>query len=104
MKKQDDIYLTQIQQRIKLIRQHLRGITHSKFIKSDLHKAAVVRELEVIGEAAKMVSEETKQKFSQIPWNQIVGKRNRLIHEYFNVDDSIIWEVVNSQLPTSLNQ
>ncbi|MGE3385677.1 MAG: DUF86 domain-containing protein, partial [Bdellovibrionales bacterium] len=68
-------------------------------MKSDLHKSAVVRELEAIGEAAKFISEETKLKFPDIPWAQIVGMRNKLIHEYFNVDDSIVWEVAKTQLP-----
>ncbi len=99
MKKRDDIYLSQIQERIARIRKYLKGISRDKFLNSDLHKAAVVRELEVIGEAARLVSGVTKLRFPEIPWQQIIGMRNRLIHEYFNVDDSIVWEVATSQLP-----
>lgn len=99
MKKRDDVYITQIQERIGLVRAYLKGISQTKFLKSDLHKSAVIRELEVIGEAARLVSDETKRKFPSIPWPQMVGMRNRLIHEYFSVDDSIVWEVAHKQLP-----
>lgn len=98
MKKRDDIYLSQIQQSIARTRKYLKGISREKFLNSDLHKAAVVRELEIIGEAARLVSGVTKLKFPEIPWQQIIGMRNRLIHEYFNVDNSIVWEVAHSQL------
>jgi len=98
MKKRDDIFLLQIQQRIAQIRKYLRGISREKFLNSDLHKAAVIRELEVIGESARLISGVTKLRFPNVPWQQMIGMRNRLIHEYFNVDDSIVWEVANSQL------
>lgn len=99
MKKRDDVYVRQIQERIKLVAEHLKGLSESHFMKSSLHKSAVIRELEVIGEAAKLISDETKQKFPNIPWLQIIGMRNRLIYEYFSVDDSIVWEVANLELP-----
>lgn len=99
MKKRDDIYLAQIQERIALIQKHLKGINRAKFLKSSLHKSAVVRELEVIGEAAKLISDETKRKFPAIPWPQMIGMRNRLIHGYFDVDETIVWEVASAQLP-----
>ncbi len=99
MKKRDDVYIIQIQERIKLVKSHLKGLKAKQFFESDLHKAAVIRELEVIGEAARMVSEETKRNYNKIPWPQIIGMRNRLIHEYFSIDDSIVWEVAHSELP-----
>lgn len=99
MKKRDDFYISQILHRIDLIAEHLKGVNQAKFLKSSLHKAAVIRELEVIGEASRLVSEETKSKFIGIPWAQMIGMRNRLIHEYFSVDESIVWEVANTQLP-----
>lgn len=100
MKKRDDVYIAQIQERIALIKSYLKGVSQTKFLKSDLHKSAVIRELEVIGEAARLVSEETKRKFPSIPWPQMIGMRNRLIHEYFSVDNSIVWEVAQQQLPS----
>ena len=104
MKKRDDIYIAQIQERLRMIDSHLKNVSRSKFLKSELHKAAIVRELEVIGEAARLVSDETKRRFTKVPWAQMMGMRNRLIHEYFNVDYSIVWEVASVQLPELKNE
>ena len=60
---------------------------------------ALVRLLEIIGEAANAVTEETRQKNPQIPWRQITGTRNRLIHGYYHVDMEIVWQIVKQDLP-----
>ena len=90
MKKRDDIYLREIESRIEKIASHLKRTNLTKFFKSDLHRSAIVRELEVIGEAANKLSSETRERFPSIPWTKIVGMRNRLIHGYFDVDYSIV--------------
>ncbi len=61
---------------------------------------AVTRNLEIIGEAANQVPKEIQDKFPEIPWRKIIGLRNRVIHEYFGVDISIIWFIVKNELPT----
>jgi uncharacterized protein with HEPN domain len=61
---------------------------------------AVVRLLEILGEAAKNISQSTKDKYSQIPWKEIAGTRDRLIHGYFDVDLDIIWAIVTRDLPS----
>lgn len=99
MKKRDDFYLREIEDRIREIQSHLQKITPSKFARSTLHKSAVVRELGVIGEAANKVSSETKERFPGIPWDQMIGMRNRLIHGYFDIDYSIVWDVAKKELP-----
>lgn len=98
MKKRDDFYIAEIIDRIELIERYLKGLSRPRFLKSYLHRSAVVRELEVIGEAAKAVSQESKDKFPQIPWKQMSAMRNRLIHGYFDVDYSIVWDVAKTQL------
>lgn len=60
---------------------------------------ATVRLLEIIGEAANAVTEETRQKNPQIPWRQITGTRNLLIHGYYHVDLEIVWRIVKQDLP-----
>ena len=60
---------------------------------------AVIRNLEVIGEAARNVSDEVRSRYSEIPWRNMIGLRNILIHEYFGVDESIVWEVIKNNLP-----
>jgi uncharacterized protein with HEPN domain len=64
---------------------------------------AVVRLLEVVGEAAKSVSEQCRQAHPSIPWRQIAGTRNRLIHGYFDVDLDIVWQIVSIDLPALIS-
>lgn len=65
---------------------------------------ALLRLLEVLGEAAKSVSQECQHKHSAIPWRQIAGTRDRLIHGYFDVDLDIVWSIVSSDLPALIVQ
>jgi len=77
--------------------------------RSDLDKdeklaLALVRLLEVLGEAAKNVSNQCRQKYSQIPWRQIAGTRDLLIHGYFDVDLDVVWKIISSDLPSLVRQ
>ena len=99
MKKRDDLFLREIELRAEKISAHLKKLSLERFLKSDLHRSAIVRELEVIGEAANRVSSETQEQFKEIPWKQMIGMRNRLIHGYFDVDYSIVWEVAKTEIP-----
>ena len=98
MTKRDDVLVLQMRERIALIAKFLKGVSEQKFLKTQLLQSAVVRELEVIGEAARMISSSTKSKFPNLPWQQMTAMRNRLIHGYFNVDYSIVWEVAHYNL------
>ena len=60
---------------------------------------AVVRNLEIIGEAANRLPDDFKERHSEIEWYKVVGLRNRIIHEYFGVDLQIIWQIVHADLP-----
>lgn len=60
---------------------------------------AIIRELEILGEAANHISKATQKLFSELPWKQLISMRNTLIHAYFDVDYDIIWETVNNDLP-----
>jgi uncharacterized protein with HEPN domain len=66
---------------------------------NELLALAVVRLLEIVGEASKNISEAVKEKYSTVPWKQIAGTRDRLTHGYFDVDLDIIWQIVSSDLP-----
>jgi uncharacterized protein with HEPN domain len=63
---------------------------------------AVIRAIEVIGEAAAKVSEESRTAHAEIPWNAISGMRNRLIHGYFDIDAEIVWKTATVEIPTLL--
>lgn len=80
------------------IESYTHSITSDEFFRSQLIIDAVVRNLEIIGEAAKHVPEQVMQQFPQIPWHNIIGLRNRVIHEYFGVDTMIIWHIVQNEL------
>jgi uncharacterized protein with HEPN domain len=64
----------------------LEGMTWEAFEQSELHQNAVMRPLEIIGEAARRVSQDTRDAYPDIPWDQMIGMRNRLIHEYSRVN------------------
>jgi uncharacterized protein with HEPN domain len=63
---------------------------------------AILKDLEIIGEAAGRVTRETKQRNPTVPWDEIVGMRNRLIHGYFDVDLDVVWETISNDLPQLL--
>jgi uncharacterized protein with HEPN domain len=81
-------------------REFLQGLDEAAFRASRLHQAAVIRSLEVIGEAASKVSDATKQANLAIPWRDIVGMRHRLIHGYGEVRLEIVWAVATERLPS----
>lgn len=60
---------------------------------------AVIRALEIFGEAASRVSSQFQKEHSQIPWRAIVGMRNRLIHAYFDIDYDVVWEAITKEIP-----
>lgn len=65
---------------------------------------AIVRAVEIIGEAASKISEETRSAHPAIPWKAIIGMRNRLVHAYFDIDASIVWVAVTEEIPALLRQ
>jgi len=85
---------------IEKIEKYTAGISYNEFMKDAKTKDAVVRNLEIVGEAANRIPEEIKQRYEEIPWSQIVGMRHRLIHGYFVVDYDIVWNIIKNELST----
>jgi uncharacterized protein with HEPN domain len=77
-----------------------RGLTSEEFLQDHTLRRAFVRSLEIIGEAAKQVPEETRQVLSDLEWRGMAGMRDRLIHGYFGVDYDLVWDVVQNKIPT----
>jgi uncharacterized protein with HEPN domain len=94
----DRTYLLHIRDAIDAIL-HYTSEGREHFLQDRKTQDAVVRNLEIIGEASKRLSDDLKQSQPQVPWKQIAGMRDRLIHAYFGVDLNLVWEVVEKRLP-----
>jgi uncharacterized protein with HEPN domain len=97
--RRDDAYLLDILIAARKALKFLEGLTWEEFEQSELHQNAEVHLLEIIGEAARLISQETRDAHPDIPWEQMIGMRNRLIHEYFRVDLATVWDTVRNDLP-----
>lgn len=95
----DEAYLLDIHIAARHAMEFVKGLSLEDFKQSKLHQDAVMRNLEIIGEAASKISQGTKNILPKIPWNDIVGMRNRLIHEYFRIDLEKVWDTVQNDLP-----
>ncbi len=80
----------------------VEGITEESFSKDRMIILSVIKDIEIIGEAASKMSEETKIKNPDIPWKDIIGMRNKLIHGYFEVDIKLVWNTTKNNLPSLL--
>ena len=94
----DDAYLLDMLLAARRARRFCEGITWEEFERSDLHQYAVFKAIEILGEAARLVSEEIQRAHPEIPWGPIAGMRNRLIHEYFRIDLPTVWQTVRDEI------
>ncbi|MDD4652060.1 MAG: DUF86 domain-containing protein [Methanothrix sp.] len=99
MKKDDSVYLRHIMDAFMQIEHYTDGVSHEEFMKDNLIQDGVIRQLEVMGEAARNLSDDLRGDYPHIPWRQMIGLRNRMIHAYFNVNLEIIWEIVQGDIP-----
>lgn len=99
MKEEDRIFIEHILESIALIESYVEQFTKEKFLLSREKQDAVIRRLEIIGEAVKNISSDLKQKCPNIPWREIAGMRDMLIHKYFGVDLKLTWKTVQKDLP-----
>ena len=77
----------------------IKGLSEDNFIQDEKTSFAVIRALEVLGEATKQIPEEIKSKYPQIPWRDMSGMRDKLIHAYFGVDLRVVWKTIKKDIP-----
>jgi uncharacterized protein with HEPN domain len=95
----DPIYMLDMLIAARKIQRFTKGIAVEEFEQDEKLQLALVRLIEIIGEAARIVSRQTKDTHPEISWQSIIGMRHRLIHEYFRVDLTTVWDVVQNDIP-----
>lgn len=95
--KNDKLYLTHILECITNIESYIPN-GEDDFFSSKLIQDAVIRNLEIIGEATKRISKDFREKHPNVPWREMAGLRDVLIHDYFGVDNGIVWNVVEKEI------
>jgi len=97
--RRDEVYLLDILIAARKALRFVEGIDQNGFEDNEIIQNAVMRPLEIIGEASAKISKEFRKAHSEIPWREMVGLRNRLIHEYFRIDFSAVWGTIHKDLP-----
>src|SRR3989338_5859191 len=94
----DEAYRRHILEAIAKIERYIKNLSFAEFLPDELIQDGVVRELEIIGEASKNLSDNFKQQHPELPWTKISGTRDKLIHEYFGIDVEIVWRTISEDL------
>lgn len=103
-KRGNKLYLEDIKSSIEKIESYVVDMDFEEFAKDMKTLDAVVRNLSIIGEAVNNLSQELKDANQEIPWGEIIGMRNKVIHEYFGVDEDVLWKTIKEDLPTFKEQ
>ena len=100
MNERDDlVFVEHILDSIKDIEKFSLGLTRERLSSNRLKQNAIVRSIEIIGEATKNISEYTKNKNKEIKWKEIIGTRDKMIHHYFGVDLNVVWRIIKEDIP-----
>jgi len=103
-KRDELVFLEDIPECIKRIEDYTKGLTQAEFEDNTEKQDAVIRRIEIIGESAKNISEDTREKYPYIRWREIAGMRNVVIHQYFRITIGLIWRVATKEIPALKKQ
>ena len=98
-KRDDSIILQDIRASIDRILSYSRSLDYDAFLEDIKSQDAIIRNIEILGEAVKLLSDETRNKYPDIPWKDIAGTRDKLIHDYFGVNIDVVWSIVKNDIP-----
>jgi len=98
-KHNDLVYLEHVMDAIGKIEEYITGIDEAKFKSTSLIQDGVIRQIEIIGEALRNVSREFRENYSYLPWDDAIGMRDKLIHDYMGVDLEKVWETATLDIP-----
>ncbi|MCB0652307.1 MAG: DUF86 domain-containing protein [Saprospiraceae bacterium] len=97
-KRSDKFLLEDIIESIDKIQKYTKNLSKDDFKEDDMRLDAVVRNFEIIGEAANRLSHEIQKEYQTVQWKRIIGFRNRIVHEYFGIDIEILWSIIENNL------
>lgn len=100
----DDDFLKDMQEAVRRIRTYTDAMTYDRLLTDIKTQDAVIRNLEIVSEAAKNISTQLRNKYPNVPWKGMAGVRDRLIHHYFGVNLDIVWYIVTAELPSLESQ
>ena len=93
------LYLEDIRTGCEKVLRYSSGLSFEQFRQDDLRYDAILRNIEIIGEAAKRISAQIRDKYPEIEWRKISGLRDITAHEYFSISDEIVWDVIQNKIP-----
>ena len=91
--------LLHILEAITEIEKYTSKASFNSFLDNSMMRFASIKQIEIIGEAANYITDETKSKFTEIEWRQIIGLRHILVHEYFGIDSNLVWQIIANDIP-----
>ncbi len=97
-------YLMHMRDAAQVVSEYMKVHTFQQFDENDWDQAAIIRNLEIIGEAATNISKEYRREHADIPWQDIIDFRNVAIHQYMEVDNKIVWNILQNNIPLLLEQ
>jgi uncharacterized protein with HEPN domain len=99
MKREYRLYIDDILEAVEKIEKYVKGLSSDEFIEDGKTVDAVIRNFQIIGEATKRIPDEVKRKYADIPWKEMAGMRDKLVHEYFGVKLDVLWKTIKNRLP-----